>query len=76
LLLDIPHEPMFDKYIHCQASDMSEYWADMDTRYEHNDKPLTLINNDIEVVNIKRVIGTAYTTIKRKEKIDVSLNLC
>jgi len=57
LLLEIKYEPVFDRYKHQQTADMSSYWTDMETRYEHDDKPLVLINYDIELKNIKRIVG-------------------
>lgn len=75
LLLDIDYEPFFDYYCHKQANDMCSFWSDMDTRYEHDDKPLTLMNYDININKIKKIIGTAESIIMRKNKIDVSLNI-
>jgi len=45
----------------------------MDVRYEHDDKPLTLMNYDVEINRIKKIIGTAESSITKKNKIDVSL---
>ena len=73
LLIDISHEETFDVYQHKQSADMGVLWKDMDTRYEHNDKPLTLINYDIKPNQIKKVIGTGESIVKRNNKIDVFL---
>ena len=75
LLLNIEYEEIFDYYLHQQDYQMSEYWLDMDMRYEHNDKPLVLVNYDIPVKNILGILGTASGIVKRKNKIDVSLNI-
>ena len=75
LLIEVAHEEMFDWYTHQQSSDMGVLWKDMDTRYEHNDKPLTLLNYDVKPNQIKRVIGTGESVIKRNNKIEVSLNI-
>ncbi len=47
----------------------------MDTRYEHNDKPLVLINYDIKPDKIKKVIGIGESTLNRNNKINVSLKI-
>lgn len=75
LLLDIDYEPIFDYYIHHQYHDMSEYWLNMDVRYEHDDKPLILINYDVDKTKIKRVTGTAELSISKNNKLDVSLHI-
>jgi hypothetical protein len=54
---------------------MNPHWQDMDTRYEHNDKPLVLINYDVKPSAIKEIIGTANIDVKRNKKIDVNVNM-
>jgi len=75
LLLDIEYEKLFSMHRHVQNADMGPYWVDMDIRYEHDDKPLVLLNYDIEPIKIKRIVGTAKVNIKRKNKVDVSLRI-
>lgn len=56
LLLDLEYEEIFEKYIHQQTNNMNNdrFWEDMDTRYEHDDKPLCLMNYDIPISKIKK----------------------
>ena len=75
LLLDIEHEPFFDYYHHKQSSDMGVLWNDMDIRYEHNDKPLTLMNYDIQTSRIKKIVGTAESVITKQNRVNVFLNI-
>lgn len=75
LLLEIQHEELFDVYMHHQSSDMGPLWVDMDTRYEHNDKPLVLINYDVEVNKIKRIIGTVQSIVTKENKINTLLQI-
>jgi len=74
LLIDVPHEETFDLYQHQQSADMGVLWEDMDTRYEHDDKPLNLINYDVRPDKIKKVIGMGES-ILNGNKIDVLLNI-
>jgi hypothetical protein len=75
LLLNLDYEPIFDYYLHRQSYDMSEYWSDMDVRYEHNDKPLSLINYDVDKTKIKRILGTAELSISKNNKLNISLKI-
>jgi len=75
LLLDIQYEQLFDVYIHQQSADMSPLWVDMDARYEHNDKPLVLINYDIEAIKIKSIIGTVQSIVTKEYKINTLLHI-
>jgi hypothetical protein len=75
LLLDVEYEPFFDRYKHIQNADMGPYWADMETRYEHDDKPLVLMNYDVEINNIKRVIGTVQSIVSKENKINTLLQI-
>lgn len=75
LLLEIKYDPFFDKYVHVQNAEMSSYWTDMETRYEHDDKPLVLMNYDIEVKNIKRVVGTVQSIVTKENKINTLLQI-
>ena len=75
LLIEVEHEEIFDWYVHQQSADMGVLWEDMDVRYEHNDKPLNLLNYDVKPNQIKRVIGTGESVLKRNNKIEVSLNI-
>jgi len=75
ILLDVDHEKIFCKYTHEQSSDMGPLWIDMETRYEHNDKPLVLMNYDINSNKIKRVIGTIQTIVTKKNKINTLLDI-
>lgn len=74
LLLDIDHEPLFDYYLHEQSA-AGEFFKDMDVRYEHNDKPLVLMNYDVPKCRIKRVFGTAESFINKRNKIDVTIRV-
>jgi hypothetical protein len=47
----------------------------MDIRYEHCNKPLVLLNDDVKPGNIKRVIATGESIITRNKKIEVSLKI-
>lgn len=75
LLVDIPFVWTYDEYIHEQSIEMGVLWKDMDARYEHKNKPLILINYDIEPDRIKEVIGTGESKLSRNNKIDVSLKI-
>ncbi len=75
LLLDVEHEPFFDYYIHHQSASMGPYWADMESRYEHDDKPLVLINYDVEINNIKKVVGTVQSIVTKENKINTLLQI-
>ncbi len=75
LLIDVDYEEIFDWYIHQQSADMGVLWEDMETRYEHNDKPLTLLNYDVKPDKIKKIIGTGESILKRNNKVDVLLNI-
>lgn len=74
LLLDVEYEDLFGYYLHVQTSGMGVFWTDMDYRYEHDDKPLVLLNYDINPKNIK-VIGTSEGIIGRNNKFNISLNI-
>jgi len=74
LLLDIKFENFFTYYCHEQTHLMSNYWTDMDERFEHNDKPLVLVNYDIKPERIKRVIGTVESFCE-KGKINITLDI-
>ena len=74
LLLDIKFEDFFTYYRHVQNHVMGNYWTDMDERYEHENKPLVLINYDIKPKRIKRVIGTVESFYE-KGKINITLNI-
>ncbi len=73
LLVDIPFVWTYDYYMHEQSIEMGVLWKDMDARYEHKNKPLVLVNYDIEPDRIKKVIGTGETVLKRNNKIEVRL---
>jgi len=75
VLIDIPNHSLYDRYCHQQSNCMAPHWNDMDTRFEHNDKPLVLVNYDITPDRIKKVIGTGESTISKKNKIDISLKI-
>jgi len=75
LLINIPFMQEYDYYVHGQFGGMSVLWKDMDVRYEHKNKPLTLINYDVDVSRIKKVIATGESMVTRKNKINVSLNI-
>ena len=74
LLLDIEYEEFFTYYRHVQDHLMSNYWTDMDERYEHHEKPLVLVNYDIKPDRIKRVIGTVESFFE-KGNINTTLNI-
>ena len=75
LLLDVKYEPFFDRYRHVQTADMGPLWVDMEARYEHDDKPLVLMNYDVEINNIKRVIGTVQSIVTKENKINTLLQI-
>lgn len=60
--------------IHGQFHNMSSLWNDMDNRYEHIDKPLVLINDNIPSYKLK-IIGQARTLSNKNGIIDVSLSI-
>jgi len=74
LLLDIKFEDFFTYYNHVQTHLMSNYWSDMDERYEHCSKPLVLVNYDIKPDSIKRVVGTVESFLE-KGKINTTLEI-
>ena len=76
LLLDIKYDKFFDMYVHQQTHDMNDdidAWKNMDSRYEHNDKPLCLMNYDIPISKI-RTLGNVEPYII-KNKIDMRLKI-
>jgi hypothetical protein len=76
LLIEVPDHPLYESiYLHCQSTTMGTHWRDMDTRYEHDDKPLVLVNHDVPVKNILCRIGTANTSVWRNGRIDVSVHM-
>jgi hypothetical protein len=75
ILINIPYHPLYGWYQHEQSHTMNVFWSNMDTRYEHNDKPLVLINYDIKPDKIKKVIGIGESTLNRNNKINVSLKI-
>ncbi len=75
LLVEIPFMWTYDHYIHGQSTWMGVLWDDMDVRYEHENKPLVLINYDIKPKNIKKVIATGESVLKRNNKIDIRLSI-
>ena len=75
LLIDIPYEPFYDIYLHHQSISMGELWGDMDIRYEHYNKPLTLINYDVTPKHIKKIIGEGESIVTRNNKINISLKI-
>lgn len=67
ILLDIEYHPLYDIYIHEQTHTMAPFWSDMDSRYEHIDKPLALINYDVPRERILGIIGSANSEIKNNK---------
>ena len=47
----------------------------MELKYEHDDKPLALVNYDIKSNNIIKIIGTGQSIITKNNKIDTSLHI-
>jgi len=47
---------IFDTCLHAQYPEMNEFWMDMDIRYEHFDKPLVMVNDNIKPINIKGLL--------------------
>lgn len=76
-LLDIPEETILTKYYHAQYNSMGDYslWKDMDTRYEHDYKPLALVNYDINADNIKKIIGIGESILTKDNKINTLLQI-
>ena len=58
--------------IHQQYPEMSEFWMDMDSNYEHFWKPLIVMNGSIKPENIKH-IGFISVDINKKGKIITNL---
>lgn len=75
LLIDIPDNPLYGWYHHAQYHDMNTHWNDMETRYEHNDKPLVLINFDVSPDQVIKQIGTVETVLSKSRKVDTIINL-
>jgi len=71
VLIEVNNDPIFKKYVHCQSHYMGPLWTDMDEKYEHDDKPLTLINYDIPPNLIKGIIATGETYFSKNGKIKV-----
>lgn len=74
LLLDIEYEDFFTYYKHAQFHSMRNYWTNMDGRYEHDDKPLVLVNYDIKPSKIKRVVGSVESFYERGN-INITLDI-
>ena len=63
--------------IHSQNAFMNgnPYWLDMDSRYEHEDKHLILVNETILVCKVE-IIGRMWTIVSQSGKrVDVALNI-
>lgn len=73
VLIKIKNENIFKKYVHCQSHFMGPRWANMDEQYEHDDKPLTLINYDVPPELIKGIIATGETYFSKNGKIKVRI---
>ena len=74
LLLEVEYEENFTYYKHHQSHTMGNLWRDMDFRYEHNDKPLVLLNYDVKPNKIKKVIGSVESFYNRG-KINITLDI-
>lgn len=59
---------------HSQTNNMSEYWLDMQSEYEHHNKPLVILNRNLDR-NYISIVGTAETYIKRNHIIGTRLNI-
>lgn len=75
MIIDIPYNDLYGHYLHCQSYDMNPQWNDMEERYEHNDKPLALINYKVPPSCIKCLIGTAETVLTKTGKVDIIVNM-
>jgi hypothetical protein len=75
LVIDVPDHPKYGWYTHAQDHNMNRHWNDMEERYEHNDKPLVLINYDVKPSCIKYQIGTAETGLSKAGKIDITMSM-
>ncbi len=75
ILIDIPDSIFHGWYHHAQHHDMNPIWNDMEERHEHNDKPLVLLNYDVQPACIKSIIGTVETILSKSGKIDIMLNM-
>jgi hypothetical protein len=75
VLIDIPDNRFYGWYYHAQNHTMNSHWADMEERYEHNTKPLVLINYDVQPDCIRSTIGTAETVLSKSGKVDILLNM-
>lgn len=60
--------------LHGQFHNMSPLWNDMDSRYEHEYKPLVLINNNIPPCQLK-IVGQAKTLSNKNGRIDASVDI-
>lgn len=74
-VIDIPDHYLYGWYHHCQKHNMQRHWHDMEEKYEHNDKPLVLINYDVPPASIKYQIGTAETILSKAGKVDIIMSM-
>jgi hypothetical protein len=75
LVIDIPDHDRYGWYRHQQDHAMNPQWNDMEERYEHNDKPLVLINYNVKPSCIKYQIGTAETVLSKSGKVDIMMSM-
>ena len=59
---------------HGQFHSMSKVWDDMDSRYEHGMKPLSLVNNNISPNRFK-IVGDVKVILNKKERVNILLNI-
>lgn len=74
-VIEIPDNDLYGWYFHCQKHNMDTHWNNMEERYEHNNKPLVLINYDVPPSAIKYIIGTAETVLSKAGKIDIIMSM-
>jgi hypothetical protein len=75
LVIDIPDHDLYGWYLHAQSHAMQKHWHDMEEKYEHNDKPLVLINYDVPPSAIKYSIGCAETNLSKSGKVDIIMSM-
>ena len=75
LVISIPDVVYYEWYCHAQFHNMQRHWNDMEEKYEHNDKPLALINYDVPASSIKYLIGTAEINLSKAGKVDIIMSM-
>ncbi len=72
LYVNAPDNSRSTNCIHEQSSRMTCMFKDIDPLYEHDDKVITLFNQPLKVF---RIVGNMSTTVKRNNKLYISLSI-